>query len=109
MPDHDGTVIHGRRIVVQTGFSAGQMMFAVLGGALAGGVAGLLLAPRPGAETRAFWHKLIDQAKDGMARLPNALREASTAAVEAFDEASANGSRPAPGRRTRSTPPRAGT
>jgi gas vesicle protein len=105
MPDHERKTIHGRTILVQTGFSGGQMMFAVLGGAVAGAVAGLLLAPRSGAETRAWWHNLADQAKEGMARLPDALREASAAAVEAFDDASANGSPAAPGERTRSTPP----
>jgi gas vesicle protein len=110
MPDHERKTIHGRTILVQTGFSGGQMMFAVLGGAVAGAVAGLLLAPRSGAETRAWWHNLADQAKEGMARLPDALREAGAAAVEAFDDARANGSpAAAPGQRTRSTPPRRGT
>jgi gas vesicle protein len=109
MPDHECKTIHGR-ILVQTGFSGGQMVFAVLGGALAGAVAGLFLAPRSGADTRAWWHNLTDQAKEGLTRFPEALREASAAAVEAFDDATANG-RPAavPGQQTRSTPDRRGT
>jgi gas vesicle protein len=109
MPD-PRTTIQGRTILVQTGFSGGQMMFAVLGGALAGAVAGLLLAPRSGAETRAWWHNLTDQAKEALTRFPEALREASAAAVEAFDDATVNG-RPAaaPGQETRSTPDRRGT
>src|SRR3954452_9416534 len=77
MPDHEGRTIHGRTITVQTGFSGGQMMFAVLGGAVLGAVAGLLLAPRSGAETRAFWRGLSDEARARMAGLPDALREAS--------------------------------
>jgi hypothetical protein len=103
MRDHEGKTIHGRTITVQTGFSGGQMMFAILGGAVAGTVAGLLLAPRSGAETRAWWRSLSDQAKERMAGLPEALHEASAAALEAFDEATANGGPPQP--RARSTPP----
>ncbi len=108
MPDHEGRVIHGRTIVVQTGYSGAQMMLAVLGGAMAGAAAGLLLAPRSGAETRAFWHNLTDQAREGMARFPDAIREAGAAAVEAFDEATANGgpAAVAPRARPRSAPPR---
>jgi hypothetical protein len=103
MRDHEGRTIHGRTITVQTGFSGGQLIFAILGGALAGTVAGLLLAPRSGAETRAWWRGLSGQAKERMAGLPEALRQAGAAAVEAFDEATANGVPLQP--RPRSTPP----
>ena len=95
MPDHE------RSIVVHTGFSGGQMVLAALGGAIAGAVAGLLLAPRAGAETRARWQGLTDLAKEGMARLPDAIREAGAAAVVAFDEAKAKGAHPQPRARTR--------
>ena len=91
----------GRTIVVHTGFSGGQMVLAALGGAIAGAVAGLLLAPRAGAETRAGWQGMADLAKERMARLPDAIREAGAAAVVAFDEAKAKGAHPAPRARTR--------
>ena len=52
MPDHEGRVIHGRTIVVQTGYSGAQMMLAVLGGAVAGAAAPPPLPPRRGCCSR---------------------------------------------------------
>jgi gas vesicle protein len=60
------------------------LFFTFLGGALVGGAAALLLAPRSGAETRRRIAGAADGAKETASRLPQALREASGAAQAAF-------------------------
>ena len=71
-------------VVKRDGFRGGQMVLAFVGGAVAGAVAGILLAPRSGAETRAKMRDLAERAKDKVAHIPNAIHEASAAAKEAF-------------------------
>ena len=61
--------------------------FAFLGGALVGGVAALLFAPRSGAETRRRITGALDDTKGFASRMPQAIREASSAAQAAFNEA----------------------
>jgi gas vesicle protein len=63
-----------------------SMVMAVLGGAAVGAAAALLLAPRSGRETRAAITGGIDTAKDTIGRVPEALRQASHAAMEALGE-----------------------
>ena len=58
--------------------------FAFLGGALVGGVAALLFAPRSGAETRRRITGALDDTKGFASRMPQAIREASSAAQAAF-------------------------
>jgi len=70
-----------------TGSNAGGIFLAFLGGAVAGTVAALLLAPRSGAETRAGMGEAVGQAGDKVRRARLAAREAATAARDAFTEA----------------------
>jgi gas vesicle protein len=60
------------------------LFLAFAGGALVGGVAALLLAPRSGAETRARLTGAVDDTKDAASRVPEAIREAASAAQAAF-------------------------
>ena len=73
-------------VVKRDGFGGGQMVLAFVGGAVAGAIAGLLLAPRSGVETRAKMRELADRAKDKAAHLPEAFHEAASAAKAAFAE-----------------------
>jgi gas vesicle protein len=66
------------------GFGGFALLFAFVGGALVGGVAAVLLAPRSGAETRRRLIARVDDSRDMVARVPQAIREASTAAQDAF-------------------------
>ena len=81
MTERDGSTV----LVKRDGFGGGQLLLAFVGGAVAGAIAGLLLAPRSGAETRTKMRDLADLAKDKVARLPKVIHEASAAAKEAFD------------------------
>jgi gas vesicle protein len=60
------------------------LLLAFLGGALVGGTAALLLAPRSGAETRRRITGAVEGSREAAARLPTALRRASGAAQSAF-------------------------
>lgn len=66
------------------GFS---IFLAFVGGALAGGAAAMLLAPRSGAETRQRIRGVAHDAKDVASRMPQAVRDASSAAQGAFTKA----------------------
>jgi len=68
----------------QHGSNGVSMFLAFLGGTLIGGTAALLLAPRSGAETRKRITGAVDDAKEAAARMPHAMREASSAAQGAF-------------------------
>jgi gas vesicle protein len=81
MTEHDGSTV----MVKRDGFGGGQMLLAFVGGAVAGAIAGLLLAPQSGAKTRAKIRGLAERAKDKVARIPSVIHEAGTAAKEAFD------------------------
>jgi gas vesicle protein len=69
----------------QPGFS--QLFFAMLGGAAVGAVAAYLTAPRSGVESRRRLQAVADDTRDTVQRVPVALRKATEAAREAFNEA----------------------
>jgi len=66
--------------------AAGTALTGFVVGALAGGIAALLLAPRSGTETRARLRRVAEDSRERAERLPVAVREATEAAVEAFTE-----------------------
>jgi gas vesicle protein len=61
-----------------------MLFLAFVGGALVGGAAAVLYAPRSGAETRRRIAGAVDDSKDVASRMPQAIREASSAAQAAF-------------------------
>lgn len=63
------------------------LFFAFVGGALVGGAAAALLAPRSGAETRRLINGAVDYTKELASRTPQAIRAASSAAQAAFTAA----------------------
>ena len=68
--------------------AGGITLFLVfVGGALVGGTAALLLAPRSGAETRRRITGAVGDTKEIASRMPGALRHASSAAQAAFTTA----------------------
>ncbi len=69
------------------GAGAGTVILAFLAGAAVGGVVALLYAPQAGSKTRQKILEMGDDARETMARVPNAMREAERAAVETFAEA----------------------
>jgi gas vesicle protein len=71
----------------QHGAGGFSLLLAFVGGALVGGVAAVLLAPRSGVETRRRLVGAVDHGKDFAERVPRAIREASTAAQDAFSAA----------------------
>jgi gas vesicle protein len=71
----------------QLGSGGMGLFFAFAGGALVGGVAALLLAPRTGAQTRKLLAGKFDDSKELASRVPQAYSEASTAAKDAFSAA----------------------
>ncbi|HTP28279.1 MAG TPA: YtxH domain-containing protein [Anaeromyxobacteraceae bacterium] len=71
----------------RSGTSGLAILVAFLGGALAGVVATMLLAPRPGAETRRRFADAANRSKDTVERLRTAAEEAAAAARAAFKNA----------------------
>jgi gas vesicle protein len=69
------------------GVGAGTVILAFLAGAAVGGVMALLYAPQSGSKTRQKILEMGDDARETMARVPGAMREAERAAVETFAEA----------------------
>ncbi len=68
--------------------SGGFMLFlAFMGGAVVGGAAALLLAPHSGATTRRRLAGAVEDGKDAVSRVPQAIRDATVAAQQAFTEA----------------------
>lgn len=63
------------------------MLMAFLGGAAVGGVAALLLAPRSGRETREQISATVRRQTEATRRIPGAVKEAGSAAKEAFAKA----------------------
>jgi len=72
---------------VETGRGMGSMLLAFLGGAVVGGVAALLFAPRSGEQTRKRINEMAETGKEKAERVPVAVREASHAATVAFGKA----------------------
>lgn len=69
----------------------GQMFLAMLGGAAVGAAAAYLTAPRSGADTRLRLQNAADDARDTVERVPLALRKATEAARDAFNDTLKNG------------------
>lgn len=65
----------------------GQLLVAMLGGAAAGALAVYFTAPRSGAETRRRIQAVADDTRETVERVPAALRKATEAARDAFNEA----------------------
>ncbi len=66
------------------GFTGGQMVIALVGGAALGAGVALLLAPRSGAETRAEIRALADSTRTRAMRLPHAVAGAVEAGAESL-------------------------
>jgi|RifCSP16_1_1023843.scaffolds.fasta_scaffold123247_1 gas vesicle protein len=65
--------------------NGGLVLFlAFVGGALVGGAAAVLLAPRSGPEMRRRISGAVHDTKEAASRIPQAIREASSAAQAAF-------------------------
>lgn len=86
----------------QPGFSGLSILLAFAGGAFLGGAAAALFTPVSGPEARRRVAGAVDQGRQRLSalagdgaeaagRLPQALREASSAATEAFSEAMKDG------------------
>ena len=67
-----------------SGFTGGQMVVALLGGAAVGAGIALLTAPRSGAETRAELKAMAQTTRNRAASLPHALAGAAEAGSDAF-------------------------
>jgi gas vesicle protein len=65
----------------------GQLFIAMLGGAAVGAAAAYLTAPRSGEESRRRLQAVADDTRDTVQRVPFALRKATEAARDAFNEA----------------------
>jgi gas vesicle protein len=65
----------------------GHLFIALLGGAAAGAAVAYFTAPRSGAESRRRIQSLAEDTRDTVGRVPIALRKATEAAREAFNEA----------------------
>jgi len=68
-----------------SGFS--RLLIALLGGAAAGAAVAYLTAPRSGIESRRRLLAVADDTRATVHRVPGALRKATEAARDAFDEA----------------------
>lgn len=69
----------------QPGFA--HLFIAVLGGVAAGVVAAYFTAPRAGVESRRRLRMVADDTRETVHRVPDALRKATEAARDAFNEA----------------------
>ncbi len=63
-----------------------RLFLAFVGGALVGGTAAMLFAPRSGAEARRRIGGAVDDTKQFASRMPQAIRDASCAAQSAFEQ-----------------------
>jgi gas vesicle protein len=64
----------------------GHLFLAMLGGAAAGAAAAYLTAPRSGLETRQRLQAVADDTRGTVERVPLALRKATEAARDAFND-----------------------
>jgi gas vesicle protein len=69
----------------QSGFT--HLFVAVLGGAAAGAAVAYFTTPRSGIDSRRQLQGLADETRDAVHRVPDALRKATEAARDAFNEA----------------------
>lgn len=69
-----------------------HFLMALLGGALAGATVAYFTAPRSGADNRRRVHDVADNARETAARLPVAVRRATEAARDAFNDTLREGS-----------------
>ena len=74
-----------------SGFGFGHILLAMMGGAAAGAAAVYLTAPRSGQETRRQLQTAAEETRETAGRVPLALRKATEAARDAFNEALTNG------------------
>ncbi len=77
------------------GFTATEMVVALVGGAALGAGIALLTAPRTGAETRADIVRLAQTARNRTVGLPHALAGAVEAGGDAFADSLANSTKAA--------------
>jgi len=64
----------------------GRFLMALLGGAAAGATVAYFTAPRSGPDNRQRIHDVADTARETATRLPVALRRATEAARDAFND-----------------------
>ena len=81
-----------KQTIEYRGFGFGHVLLAALTGAAAGAAAAYLTAPASGEESRRRLRDAVEGTKDGVGRMPLALRRATEAAREAFSEALEEGS-----------------
>ena len=70
-----------------SGFHAGHVLLALMGGAIAGAGVAYLTAPASGAETRQRMRVMAHDTNVAAHHLPDAVRRATEAARDAFVEA----------------------
>jgi gas vesicle protein len=80
------------RQIEYRGFSFGHVFIAALTGAAAGAIAAYFNAPAAGSESRRRMRAVVDETRDGVARVPEALKKATEAARVAFVETLAQNS-----------------
>lgn len=76
-----------KQIIEYRGFGLGQLLVAALTGAAAGATVAYLTTPARGEDNRRRLRALMDNGKDDIAHLPLALKRATEAARDAFNEA----------------------
>ena len=71
----------------RNGYSGLELLTVFVGGAVAGAVAALLLAPKSGRETRDQISAKLHEGRDLGKRIPAAVKDAGGAAKQAFSKA----------------------
>lgn len=66
------------------GYGMGTVVLAALGGAMVGATVALLLAPQSGRKTRRQIEGYVDNAKETLEGMPDALKKMSHAARDAL-------------------------
>ena len=72
---------------INAGHGMGGILLAFLGGAVVGGAAAILFAPKSGEQTRKRFAEMAKNGRERAERVPAAVREASHAATVAFGKA----------------------
>jgi gas vesicle protein len=81
-----------KQTIEYRGFGFGHVLLAALTGAAAGAAVAYLTAPASGEESRKRVRDAVEGTRDGVGRMPLALRRATEAARDAFTEALEEGS-----------------